>query len=639
MRELIDKLNYYTKLYDEGKSPISDQEWDNMYFQLKQEEEETGIHYPDSPTQSISYEVLSSLAKVEHNHWMGSLDKTKSVDDLRNFIGDKDYVVMAKMDGLTCSLRYVDGMLVQAETRGNGTVGEDITHNAKVIKNIPQTISATGEWVIDGEIICTYGDFEEFAETYKNPRNFAAGSIRLLDAKESASRKLSFVAWDLIKSSEVLPTLVDKLKVLAAKGFEIVPYSDTSGLEERMSFVQEVVHDEGYPIDGLVIKYNDCDYYESLGKTAHHALGGLAYKFFDETYETKLRDIEWGLGRTSVLTPVAIFDPVEIDGAIVSRASLHNISVMRELSKGHEAEGDLLSIYKANSIIPQVLIWNHPKQEGKKLEIPNICPVCGGPTSIVTSDQGIENLYCTNPQCEGKLINIIDHYASKKGLDIKGLSKATLEKLISWGWVNNIIDIYSLKDHAEEWKTKSGFGEKSVDNILSAIETSKNCSLAAFISAIGIPLIGSSIAKILAQEFKSWEGFRSAVKDETYRFYTLAGFGPEMDSAIKNFDYSEFDAIEKLISIEPIELQLTTDKSLLGKTIVITGKLKAYKNRDAFKQEIENHGGKVTNSVTKNTTYLVNNDNMSQTAKNLSAQKLGIPILTEEEFIRNFLLT
>lgn len=642
MRELIEKLNYYTKLYDEGKSPISDKEWDNMYFELKRMEESSGIIYPDSPTQSIPYTTVSSLGKVEHNHWMGSLNKTKSIDELENFIGDNDYVIMAKMDGLTCTLKYVDGILMQAETRGNGTIGEDITHNAKVIKNIPQTINETGEWVIDGEIICTYKDFEGFSKEYKNPRNFAAGSIRLLDARECASRRLSFVAWDLIKSSRIFATLDEKLGELKTEGFTVVPYDygySTECLEDKIDFIKQLASYYSYPIDGLVIKYNDCAYYNSLGKTEHHPLGGISFKFYDEVYETTLRDIEWGLGRTSVLTPVAIFDPVEIDGSVISKASLHNLSVMRELSKGYEAEGDIVSVFKSNAIIPQIMAWNHPQQEAKRIELPKICPVCGGPISVVTSEQGVKNLYCANPQCEGKLINILDHYASKKGLDIKGLSENTLGKLISWGWVSNILDLYSLKKYEDEWKNKAGFGPKSVSNILSAIEKSKECTLAAFISAIGIPLIGSSIAKVLAQEFKTWEAFREAVKNEEYHFWELDGFGPEMDSAIKNFDYTEADAIEKVISIKSIELQLTTNKSLEGKSIVVTGKLRAYKNRDAIKQEIERRGGKVTNSVTKNTFCLINNDFTSQSAKNLSAQRLDIPIMSEEEFSQKFLLT
>ena len=443
------ELNDATVAYDAGHPIMTDIEWDEKYFWLKQAEDACHYWCEDSPTQIIHFEKVSKLEKVKHNHLMLSLDKTKDINAVKSFVGDKPWIAMAKMDGLTCSLKYEHGKLVGAETRGNGEVGENILHNAMVIDSIPKRLGMDIDLVVDGEIICTYQDFESFkkaglrdADGYMNPRNFAAGSIRLLDSKECVTRDLTFIAWDIITSSiSNFKTLSQKLNWLVTRGFFPVPYyvnDENFSIEEAINELKKDTQLLSYPIDGIVFKYNDCEYYQSLGATNHHFRGGLAYKFYDETYETTLKDIEWTMGRTGVLTPVAIFDPLDIEGSEVSRASLHNINTMKAL--GIREKDCTISIFKANMIIPQV---SGVVEEfyGEKIEIPSICPICGGATKVIISDTGTEQLYCDNPNCQGKLINIIDHYCSKKGLDIKGLSKATLEKLIDWGWINKTSDI------------------------------------------------------------------------------------------------------------------------------------------------------------------------------------------------------
>lgn len=356
MREKIDLLNYHTELYDQGKAIWSDKKWDELYFALKQEEKETGIIYPDSPTQTIHFEKISELKKVKHNHPMLSLDKTKNFDDIKSFVKNYSWIAMAKMDGLTCSLKYINGELVSAETRGNGIEGEDITHNAKVISSIPKRINYKDELIIDGEIICTYQDFEPFKDEYKNPRNFASGSIRLLDSQGCARRNLTFIAWDIINKKDY-PTLTDKLQMLNLLNFKIVPYFNNSSnysIEEAVTLIKNSCKDV-YPIDGTVFKYDNIDDYEAAGRTDHHFKGGLAYKFYDETYETEVRDIEWTMGRTGQLTPVAIFEPIEIKGSTVSRASLHNISVMKQILGEKPYIGQKIKVAKMNEIIPQII--------------------------------------------------------------------------------------------------------------------------------------------------------------------------------------------------------------------------------------------------------------------------------------------
>ena len=634
IRELINKINYYTKLYDEGKPEISDKEWDNLYFKLVTLENKTGIYFEDSPTQRISYQIVNKLNKVEHSHPMLSLDKTKDINDIKSFIGSKNYIAMAKMDGLTCSLTYENGKLIKAETRGNGIIGEDILHNALQVKNIPNKINYKNRLVVDGEIICTYKDFEPFANEYKNPRNFASGSIRLLDSKESASRNLSFITWDLIEGFTDNDFLSTRLIELKNIGFTIVPFYCNRDIKESTELIKKDCKDLEYPIDGIVFKYDKVEDYEAAGRTDHHFKGGFAYKFYDEEYETTLEDIEWTMGRTGQLTPVAILTPINIDGTEVSRANLHNISIMKELGLSHY--NCKVNVYKANQIIPQ--ISQVVADDSQEIIIyPCKCPICGEPTSI-HRDNDSEVLFCDNPNCEGKLINVIDHFCSKKGLDIKGLSKATLEKLINWGWINSVSDIYKLQQWEKEWKNKPGFGAKSVSNILQAISESKNCNLESVISAAGIPLIGRTVAKDISARFPTYNQFREAVKG-SFDFSELNNFGYEMNKSLKNFDYTELDYIVNNFLIIKENKEERKEQKLEGLTFCVTGKLinkDRWKNRDELASFITSLGGKVVGVVSSNIDYLLNNDINSTSSKNLKAKELGKQIIDEQTFIEMF---
>ena len=650
---LVRYLNECTKAYDEGHPKITDEEWDNKYFELQELEKETGLILSNSPTQSISYEIVNALNKVEHSHKMLSLEKTKSVDEVTAFVGKKDFLVMCKMDGLTCSLTYRNGELVSAETRGNGLVGEDILHNARVLPSIPHKIPYMDELVIDGEIICTYTDFEKFSSDYKNPRNFAAGSIRLLDSKECASRNLTFVAWDVLTpmmfDNGTEYKLSQKLNYLIPFGFTVVPYAtgpafyaDDTEVEMDM-FIEQVTQmaqGYGYPIDGAVIKFNDCAYGRSLGETTHHFKNALAYKFYDETYQTSLLDIEWTMGRTGVLTPVAVFEPIDVDGSTVERASLHNVSILNETLHGWGYKGQKVEVFKANMIIPQISSAEEPEDmpqyEYPWFKRPDCCPVCGGEVKYSKLNDST-NLTCVSPTCPGKLINRLDHFCGKKGLDMKGISKATLEKLIDWGWVSDFTDIFELSIHRSEWVQKPGFGTKSVEKVLNAINTGANCELHQFIAALGIPLIGSTASKELAKHFETWEKFVEAAEGG-FAFYTLPNFGSEMHNSIVEFNYAE----ARLLADHYIHFNVPevapapVGESLAGKTFVITGKLTHFKNRDEIKARIEALGGKVTGSVSKNTNFLINNDVNSTSSKNATAKSLGIPILSESDFIQTF---
>ena len=653
VRFLVIALNAYTKDYEQGNPKITDEEWDNMYFELKSLEEETGLILSNSPTQTITYDIVNALSKVEHNHKMLSLEKTKSLDELNSFIGKKEAVIMCKMDGLTCSITYKNGELVAAETRGNGLVGEDILHNARVLSSIPKKIPYKDELVIDGEIICTYGNFEPFSNEYKNPRNFAAGSIRLLDSKECSKRNLTFVAWDVLSpmyyDNGEERSMSEKLNYIWPLGFTIVPkvvipaYDADGGVVELSDVIDHLTiqaKELGYPIDGMVAKFNDCAYGRSLGETGHHFKNAMAYKFYDETYWSKLLDIEWTMGRTGVLTPVAIFEPIDMDGSTVSRASLHNISIMAGLfGPFGPCRGDEVEVFKANMIIPQIKsvknVCSH--YEEYQIKIPHECPICGGMAQEWVINDSV-SLICIDSNCPGKLINRLDHFCGKKGLDIKGISKATLEKLIDWGWLDDYTGIFELSRFKDEWVKKPGFGIKSVEKVLNSISAGATCELHQFIAALGIPLIGSTASKELAKHFKTWEDFVVAAEGG-YPFYQLPNFGGEMHNSIVSFNYAE----AKLLAEHYIHFNYDKGEStpaagadLSGKVFVITGKLTHFKNRDEIKARIEALGGKVTGSVSKNTNYLINNDVNSTSSKNATAKSLGIPILSEDDFIQTF---
>lgn len=654
MNHLIRKLNQATTTYDEGCPLISDKEWDDMYFELDRLEKETGVVQLHSPTHNIMFETVSELKKVKHNHPMLSLEKTKNLDEIKSFLGNKNWIIMGKMDGLTCSLKYINGELVGAETRGNGEIGEDILHNVRVLDSVPKHINIKDEVIIDGEIICTYKNFEAFQESYKNPRNFASGSIRLLDSKECFNRHLTFIAWDVIKGIEK-PTLGEKLTTLEREFFNIVPFIRKieirdegepfifdKPIEEAMDDLQKFIKIKSYPIDGLVFKYDKISEYDAMGRTDHHFKGGMAFKFYDETYSTRLRYIHWTMGRTGVLTPVAVFDPVEIDGTEVTRASLHNVSIMRETLGECAYDGEPLEVYKSNQIIPQIYSAGPKFNYGEVVsrggvsanDAPEHCPICGGSVSY-EEENGVIRLYCDNPDCEGKLMNRLDHFCGKKGLDIKGLSKATLEKLIDWQWVNDIEDIFKLYRFEELWTIKPNFGKASVNKILKAIEEAKNCSTDKFICALGIPLIGKVASTALTKVFGNYQTFRKAIEEKDEKLYSIDGIGEVMINNLLDFDYEEADRIfNNYINEKCAAVPFSNGNELEGMIFVITGKLHGYKNRDELKSLIESKGGKVTGSVTKNTTYLINNDTDSTSAKNVTAKKLNIPIISEEMFER-----
>ena len=639
----VKQLNNWTAAYDTGTPVVSDKQWDDLYFKVAEYERISGEQDPNSPLRGIYFETVSSLPKVEHNHPMLSLNKTKEVKDIINFLNNRPSLAMAKMDGLTCSIRYENGILVSAETRGNGYIGEDITHNIKHVKGVPLSLPEKfhQEIIIDGEIICTYEDFEEFSSVYKNPRNFASGSIRLLDSMESAKRKLTFVAWDCIKGLDGATNyLSEKLGILSGLGFIAVPNwscptSSGEEINKVITTLKETAEILSYPIDGLVFKFNDCNYYQSLGATSHHFNGGLAYKFYDETYWSILKTIDWTMGRTGQLTPTAVFEPIEIDGTIVERASLHNVSVMHDTLGPCAYKNEPLEIYKANQIIPQIYGAGPYKTLDEiyaenKILVDQIttCPICGEPVEF--KQDGIATIcYCTNPNCDGKIINQFEHFCGKKGLDIKGLSKATLEKLLDWEWLQDFDSIFTLKDHRNEWIKKPGFGVASVDKILNSIENSRNTELWRIIAAAGIPEIGITASKTIANYYETWEAFREAI-DQNVDFSHLPDFGYVMDKNIHNYNFTIMDKVVQYLNYAAAATPAQT--GLDGLQFCITGKVTQWKNRDALKEYIESLGGKVTGSVTSKTNYLINNDTESTTQKNVTAKKLGIPILSEKDF-------
>jgi DNA ligase (NAD+) len=653
-------LNERTKEYDEGHPTVSDKEWDEVYFDVQDYEH----YYPDkihpqSPTQVVHFEEVNELKKVQHNHPMLSLNKTKDIEEVKAFLGDHPYIIMAKMDGLTCSLTYEDGKLVRAETRGNGIEGEDVTHNALVIPSIPKKIDYKERLVVDGEIICTNKMFEiaKAEAGYKNPRNYAAGSIRLLDNGECFNRKLTFVAWDVIEPKGL--RLSDKLGFLELiLKFRVVPYrignynfkfdpvkvfSDEETIEEQIDFIKCLSGLNSYPIDGIVFKYDNVDFYEAAGRTDHHFKGGLAYKFYDDEYETRLKTIDYDVSRNGVLTPVAVFEPIDIDGTTVSRASLHNMSVMYD-TLGHDPYyGERIKVIKANMIIPQI-VWADKRPYGEVIAAGGatcdcngidgyfICPACGSICDIWKTDSGVEELRCDNPQCAGKLVQRLDHFCGKKGLDIKGLSEKTLEKLTEWKWIDSIVDIPKLKEHRAEWINKPGFGQASVDKILKAIDDRlAEAPLSAFISGFGIPLIGARVAKQICEHVETWKEFRDLIHED-FDFTQWNGFGVEMHAALHEFDYEEADELVEYITFKPEEHQDKTVK-LDNCTFVITGKLQNFKNRQELIDIIEAAGGKVASSVSSKTNYLINNDVNSTSSKNKKAKELNIPIITEEELM------
>lgn len=647
IKELVTQLNTYRNAYyNNSESQISDYEYDNLFDELKSLEDETGVIMSNSPTQTVGYEVKSKLEKVKHSHPMLSLDKTKSVDDLRTFAGSNDCVLSLKMDGLTVLLTYENGELIQAETRGNGEEGELITHNAKVFENIPLHIKYTGRLEIEGEAIITYPDFENInsklseEDKYKNPRNLVSGSVRQLDSNISAQRHIKFIAWKVpfIENVDEVHggSLLFRLIFVKELGFDVVPLltyasntSDYENLEKMIDSLKNRAETSGFPIDGLVMAMNDIEYGESLGMTGHHPKHSIAFKFYDEEVTTTLRDIEWSMGKTGSLCPVAIFDSVEIDGTEVSRASVHNWSMVQDLELGI---GDTITVYKANMIIPQIA--DNLTRSGT-VTFPDECPICGGLTKIV-KDKDTKVVVCDNPNCKGKLLGKLTHAVSKNALNIDGMSEATIEFLIERGWLTSIKDIYNLDYYRESWKEYDGFGNKSVDRLLDNIENSRKTTMSRLLYSLSIPLIGKSASKDITNHCQNDIEAFVGLMNEDYDFTVIDGFGTEMQKSLSGWwsdNRNEFIELLKEFEFEST-YEVVTDKKLEGLTFVITGSLINFGNRTELQNLIESKGGKVSGSVSAKTSYLVNNDKQSSSSKNQKAQKLNVPIISEEDFIK-----
>lgn len=641
VKELVEILGEAARAYyQEDREVMSNKEYDALYDELVALEKETGIVLAGSPTVNVGYEVLSELEKVPHDSPMLSLDKTKNPEDLREWLGIQKGMLSWKMDGLTVVLTYRHGKLAQAVTRGNGMVGEKITNNARVFKNLPAQIPFDGEVVLRGEAVIRYSDFEKINagiedvdSRYKNPRNLCSGSVRQLNNAITARRNVYFFAFALVSAEgkTLSNSAEENMRWLASLGFAIVPYAMVSG-ETVTAAVQEFaekITENDFPSDGLVLLYDDIAYGKALGSTAKFPRNAIAFKWADEEMETVLTQIEWSPSRTGLINPIAVFAPVELEGTTVSRASLHNLSIMDSLALGI---GDHIKVYKANMIIPQVA-ENLTRSGG--YEVPAHCPACGSSTEIRT-DNEVKTLYCPNPYCSAKKVKLFSHYVSRDAMNIDGLSEATLTKMIDQGFLEELYDLYTLSRYREEIVAMEGFGEKSYTNLINSIETSRHTTLARFIYSLGILNVGASNAKLLCQHFHhDPEAVMGASVEEMVE---IEGIGEVIAASVRDYFANQHnrETIEKLLQyldFAKVQEQETGEQPLAGKTLVITGTVTQFKNRKELKEYIESLGGKVTGSVSKNTDYLLNNDNLSGSAKNKKAKELGIPILTEEEFL------
>lgn len=622
---LVSELNRHTELYDKAIPEISDKEWDDMYFELVALEHERGYILPNSPTQKVNYTVVNELQKVKHNHPMLSLDKTKNIEEIKSFIGNRDWIAMLKLDGLTCSLLYEDGRLVRAETRGDGEIGEDVTHNAMVIPSIPKRIPHKGRLIVDGEIICKRDDFKEFEGEYKNARNFASGSIRLLDSNECAKRKLTFVAWDCIEGCNAeCDTLNKKLAELIDYNFEIVSFT-VLDLDNAARWLKDANDEHNrYPIDGIVFKWNKCAEYASAGRTDHHFRGGLAFKFYDDLYETKLIDIEWTQGKTGTLTPTAIFKTVQIDGCDISRASLHNISIIKKLGLTNNCT---VKVSKRNEIIPQV---EECLQDGNSpIKIPKQCPICGGDTEVVTENAS-EVLVCTNPNCSGKLLGRLKFFVSKPAMNIDGLSEMILNFLVEKGWVESFIDIYHLAEYKDEWQNCDGFGKKSVEKILNAIEKSRNVKLENFICALSIDGVGLSTAKTISQHFDGdFNAWYNTSFPHNVAWSDLDDIGAITTQNLNRYFHKNYKLIldlgNELHFVIPDKTEVI-DNPLNGLKFCITGSFS--QSRDILKEKLEAKGAKFVGGVSKNLDVLFCGEKAG--SKLAKAQSLGVNVVYED---------
>ncbi len=641
MRELTGRLREASRAYYQNDTELmSNLEYDRLYDELEKLERETGTVLAGSPTVTVGYAALEQLPKERHEEPMLSLDKTKEVAALAEFAGDHEVLISWKLDGLTVVLTYQGGELVKAVTRGNGEVGEVITNNARVFQNIPLHISYQGELILRGEAVITYSEFEKINEEigdaearYKNPRNLCSGSVRQLNNEITAKRHVRFYAFALVRADGVdfENRRSSQFEWLHSMGFETVEYRRThaDGVADTVAWFEEKIQHYDVPSDGLVVTYNDIAYGRSLGRTAKFPRDSIAFKWQDETCETTLREIEWSPSRTGLINPVAIFDPVELEGTTVSRASVHNLSIMKALRLGI---GDTVTVYKANMIIPQIA---ENLTGSGAVEIPEICPACGGPTTVKQIND-VETLCCTNPRCSAKRIKSFALFVSRDAMNIEGMSEATLEKFIARGYLHTFADLFHLEQHREEIVQMEGFGEKSYANLMQSIGKARTTTLPRLVYALGIPNIGVANAKLLCRFFDyELERLRTAGEEE---LASIEGLGGVIAASVAGYFADE----ENAEALDTLLCELTLEKpeeqeggsTLSGKTFVITGSVEQFANRSELKAFIEAHGGKVTGSVTKKTDYLINNDTTSNSSKNKKARELAIPVLSEADFLK-----
>ena len=644
IRELIGTLRAAGRAYyQESREIMSNFEYDKLYDELVSLEKETGIVFANSPTQNVGYEVVSALPKERHEKPMLSLNKTKSVEELADWLGGQTGLLSWKMDGLTIVLTYQNGTLVKAVTRGNGEIGEVITANAKAFVNVPLNISYQGELILRGEAIIRYSDFEKINEQiedvdakYKNPRNLCSGSVRQLNSEITAQRQVHFYAFSLVKADGIdfKNSRKEQFEWLKTQGFEVVEYHEVTKetLPETVKMYSEAIAENDTPSDGLVLLYDDIAYGQSLGRTAKFPRDSIAFKWADEIQETKLLYIEWSASRTGLINPVAVFEPVELEGTTVSRASVHNISIMEALELG---AGDRITVYKANMIIPQIA--DNLTRSGVR-DIPEACPVCGGQTEVRQLND-VKSLYCTNPDCQAKKIKSFTLFTSRDALNIAGLSEATLEKFIGVGMIHEYADIFHLDRHQEEIVEMDGFGQKSYDNLIAAAEKASHTTLPRMVYGLSVAGIGLANAKMICRHFKNdFEAMRHATVEELVE---IDGIGEVLAQAWTAFfsDGKNNAIVDHLLAELTFEAgdeesSEGADEAFAGMNFVITGSLEHFKNRKELQELIERRGGKVTGSVTSKTNYLINNDVASSSSKNKKARELGVPILSEEEFLK-----
>lgn len=642
MKELIDILNKASEVYYQGKDEImSNFEYDKLYDELSALEKEEGVVMAGSPTQRVGYEVLSELPKENHPSPMLSLDKTKDVSALAAWLGDKEGLLSWKMDGLTIVLTYDDGKITKAVTRGNGQTGEVITNNAKVFKNIPLNVPFKGHMVLRGEAVISYSEFKRInallseEEQYKNPRNLCSGSVRQLNNEITARRNVEFYAFALVEAEgeDFNNSQECKMKFMEKQGFQVVEYKRVTSKtvpEEVKNFAEKITSND-FPSDGLVLLFDDIAYGDSLGRTAKFPRNAIAFKWADETADTKLLDVEWSASRTGLINPIAVFEPVELEGTTVSRASVHNLSIVKQLKLG---VGDTVRVYKANMIIPQIA---ENLTMSDSLIIPDRCPVCGEPTSV-HEENGVSVLMCDNPMCLAKKIKSISHFVSRDAMNIDGMSEATIEKFIAHGILHELADIFRLENHKDTIVNMEGFGEKSYEKLVNAANKAKHTTVAKFIYSLGVPNIGLSNAKMICRSFDNdIERIRNATAEELVE---IDGVGEVIAESFVSFfnEKAVNDIVDELLEIIEFENEEISNEQedMAGINFVITGSVNYFANRNEVKALIEKRGGKVTGSVTSKTNYLINNDNMSSSTKNKKAKELNIPIITEDEFINMY---